>query len=805
MADFQLTSPVPEEDKVSYVDATVVRVSLQKSDSGWTVMTVDRGGVPESWVGVMPEMSDGLPVRAQGEWENGKWGKQFRVRSIVVRMPEATDPDALARFIAKLGVPGLGEAISRRIVNALGAETISVMESTDLSRLIAVKGVSEAMANELSRKWQKHAVEGNILVGLERYGIRGALAKRVYRKYASKSLEVCEKHPYELGLTIDGIGFKTADKIAAAVGIARESIERIEAGVIYVMSEDIAKRGHCYADVETLVAKASHKDRLDLDEMLIPDGITRACERGYLVREGDKVFLSELYLAEVRVANRLVRLLRSPAKLRIYGEDQMEQHDMDREHDFMMGALGSLEFSDGRHFRDLARAPLPEHGEQVRTVDMAPPSEELAGFAERAIVEFERQTGFELAELQRKAVRTAMSEKVLIITGGPGCGKTATSRAVLHALEMAGFRIGCCAPTGRAAKRLMESTGREASTIHRFLEYKPSDDGKARFHRTPGNPLEETAVLADEMSMTDISLMANLLDALDDGARIVIVGDVDQLPSVGPGAVLRDLIESETIPVVRLNQVFRQAQGSKIITNAHRVNNGQMPEEKSAADSDFFWIQRTDAASASATAIKVITERLKNRGIEARNCMVVTPQRVGEAGVKSLNVKLQTVLNPQVLGKELTTGKQDPVTWRVDDPIRVTKNDYERLVFNGEIGWIKNVDPEKGTMVATIDDRDVPFEKKHFDTVVHAYAATGHSMQGGQCEAIIVILLREHYNLLSRQWLYTALTRGQKLVVLIGDPGAVRMAISETRREQRNTGLKEKLRAACAPKETPTP
>jgi exodeoxyribonuclease V alpha subunit len=438
------------------------------------------------------------------------------------------------------------------------------------------------------------------------------------------------------------------------------------------------------------------------------------------------------------------------------------------------------------------RTDLGEGGEPERA---SPPEEKLAAFAEEAIASFQQTTGMELAPTQKEAVRMAMRSKVMILTGGPGTGKSATSRAILYAFASAGFDISLCAPTGKAAKRLKEATGFAACTIHRLLGYKP-DMG---FQYRAGSPLPRTAVLVDEASMCDVQLFANLLDGLHDGARLVIVGDVDQLPSVGPGAVLRDLIDSGIVPTIRLDQIFRQAQGSQIIVNAHRVNRGLPPVNTDDKDSDFFFIPRTEAASALATTLKIITERLERRGISTRDCMVISPQKRGKVGVDALNESLQAVLNPA--GRGLVISERHGITWREGDPVMQTKNDYEREVFNGETGCINQVDPERNQMLVkvdagTADERAITYERKHFDNVALAYACTVHKSQGSQMKAVIVIMLNEHYRMLSRALLYTALTRGEKLVVLIADPKAIAIALSETRREVRDTGLRERLRLA---------
>lgn len=758
-----------DEEPVT-VDATVVRVRTH-GDGGWTILSVDRGGMPETWVGIMPELKEGMPVRATGAWEkHEKFGRQFKVQTIIVKMPDAADPGALAHFLAKL-VPGIGIRTTTRLVETLGAETILALEGNDIPRLAAIKNMSEERAKHLCEEWQKHSVEGQLIVQLARYSIKGAVAKRVVKRYGGRALEVVQHHPFELAMEVEGIGFKTADLIAKAVGIPHDSVERCESGLLYAFEEKVSSRGHCYTFRENLFEAGA--ELLEVADGAMADGLTAATEHGRFVLEGDahnpRIYLAGIYDAERMVAWRIKRLLLSPAILR-----KVEAMPMSDEPD----VLDEVE-------------PV-EDG----VVD-APPLAELVTHGHRAIAEFESGTGMVLAEEQRVAVETVMSAKVFVLTGGPGVGKTATTKAIIHALSTAGFEVACCAPTGRAAKRVTEATGRRASTIHRLLEFHPEHG----FQRNASRPLQATAIVADEMSMTDVSLMANLLAAVDDGARLIIIGDVDQLPSVGPGAVLRDLIDSGVLPVVRLTRIFRQAAGSRIITNAHRVNRGQMPE-KPQGESDFFWIERTDAEKAASTALQIVTQKLTGRGISARDCVVICPQRSGKAGVHALNAQLQAVLNP--MGAAVTVGKAPKQTvFRVGDRVMQLKNDYERDVYNGDMGWVRAVDQGKTTMTVQVDRPDglpqeVVYERKHFDNVTLAYACTGHKLQGGSAKAIIILMLREHYMLLSRQWLYTAISRGEKLVCLIADTKAVAIAVSETKREQRNTGLRERLQAALA-------
>ena len=771
------------EEGLRPVDATVLRV--RPFESGWTILSVDRAGMPETWVGMMPEVKEGMPVRATGKWEtHTQFGRQFKVATLIVKMPDAADPSSLATFLSKL-VTGIGIRTTSRIVATLGADTIPALEG-DPGRIAKVRGMSETKAKALCDEWQKHSVEGQLIVSLGRFGIKGAVAKRVIKRYGGRAVEMVEKHPFRLAMEVDGIGFKTADLIAKTVGIPHDSIERMEAGLLYTIEEKISSRGHCYTHREYLFDEAAKL--LDVGDGPLSEGLIAAERNGRVVIEHPEsdnpcIYLTNIYEAEVRVVARVKRLLSAPALLRKVEEmpiqDPMSVWD---------------------DFDDIDR--LDSEPSPGRTYTMAPPALErvlapephvLAEHGEKAIADFERTSKMTLAEKQREAVRAVMLHKVFVLTGGPGVGKSMTTKAILAALESAGFDVALCAPTGRAAKRLYEATGKQASTIHRLLEFHPEHG----FQRNAGNPLQQTAILGDELSMTDVSLMANLLCAVDDGARLIIVGDVDQLPSVGPGAVLKDLIDSGVIPVVRLTEIFRQAAGSRIITNAHRVNNGEMPE-KPVGESDFYWVERGDAEKAATTAIQIITDKLPGRGIPAKDAIVITPQRLGKAGVNVLNERLQAILNP--VGDAVVLGKAPTQSfYRLGDPVMQLKNDYERGVWNGDVGRIVAVDSQKFTMTVELDDgKRVEYERKHFEHVRLAYASTCHKMQGCQKKAVIVLLMREHFMLLSRPLLYTALTRAEKLCVLVADTAAVKIALSETKRERRNTGLRERLQHAIS-------
>lgn len=770
-------SEAETEEALRPVDATVLRV--RPFESGWTILSVDRAGMSETWVGMMPEVKEGMPVRATGKWEtHAKHGRQFKVATLIVKMPDAADPHSLATFLSKL-VTGVGIRTTNRIVAALGADTIPALEN-DPDRIAKVKGMTAEKAKALCEEWRKHSVEGQLIVSLGRFGIKGAVAKKVVKRYGGRAIDMVEKHPFRLAMEVDGIGFKTADLIAKTVGIPHDSTERMEAGLLYTIEEKVSGRGHCYTHREYLFDEAAKL--LDVGDGPLSEGLIAAEQDGLVVIEhadsdDPRIYLTKIHEAEVRVVGRVHRILRAPALLRKVEENPVPDGWDDFEN------IDRLE-SEGELPRTFMMAPP-----LVQRVP-APPLSALVEHGEKAIVDFERATGMALADKQKEAVRSVMRHKVFVLTGGPGTGKSASLKAILFALDAAGFDVAQCAPTGRAAKRMREATGKSASTIHRLLEYHPEHG----FQRDSGNPLSATAIVLDESSMADVQLAAHLLDAVDDGARLIIVGDVDQLPSVGPGAVLKDIIDSGVVPVVRLTEIFRQAAGSRIITNAHRVNHGEMPE-KPQGDSDFFWVERNDAEKAAATAIQIITDKLAGRGIQTKDAIVISPQRNGVAGVKALNERLQHVLNPD--GSAVTVGKSPHQTvYRVGDPVMQTKNDYERGVFNGEIGWVVDVDAINIAMKVTIPgepERDVIYERKHFDNVMLAYASTCHRMQGSQAKAVIVLMLKEHFMLLSRPLLYTAITRAEKLCVLVADTAAVRIALSETKRERRNTGLRERL------------
>jgi exodeoxyribonuclease V alpha subunit len=542
-----------------------------------------------------------------------------------------------------------------------------------------------------------------------------------------------------LALDVWGIGFKTADQIARDVGISPDAPERAQAGVLQVLS-DLATRGHVYAERADLVARAA--SMLELDDMNVERAIdTLGLSGRVLVEKGASgetaVYEASLFEAEMRVSKRLLELLTAQG-----------------------------------------RSLLSKRGESPETV------------AENAIAMFEERAQVALAPAQREAVIGAAHHKILVITGGPGVGKTTIVRAILSVFDRSGKTVRLAAPTGRAAKRMSEATGRDALTLHRLLEFEPKERG---FLRNRKNPIDGDVIIVDEASMIDLHLCDALTQAIADDARLVLVGDVDQLPSIGPGAILRDILASRVIPTVCLSQIFRQAAGSLIVENAHRIHDGIRPEGSTSKNGEFFVFVRDDPVDAAATIHDLVTDRIpRGFGLDpVRDIQVLSPMNKGPVGTLVLNESLQRALNPT--GPTVTRGER---TFRLGDKVMQLRNDYEREVFNGDIGRISVIDAEAVTMTVKFEGREATYEAGDLDDLVLAYATSIHKSQGSEYPAVVVTMMSAHFVMLSRNLLYTAVTRGKKLVVIITDGRALTMALSETRREERLTGLRMRLQAS---------
>ena len=716
------------------VDGEVVRVTFENDETGFRVLRVNVEGrlAPETWVGVLPVTAPGTRVRATGRYErDGRHGDQLKVETLLTVAPSTMD--GIERYLGSGMVPGIGPAFAKRIVEVFGLATLEVLDRSP-ERLAEVPGLGRGRVESVTKAWEKQRSIGAIMIFLQGHGASPALAMRIYKRLGPKAIDVVQRSPYRLSLDVWGIGFKTADRIAQSIGIKRDDAARAQAGV-YQTLHDLSSRGHVFASRGELAERAAAM--LEIDTLPVEVAIDALAASKHVrlesIESGESgeigVYLVEHYDAEVRLARRMRSVLRKNA----------------------------------------------------------PGQSRLAAGVEAAIAGFEKRAGVELAPAQRQAVQMAAQHKVLVLTGGPGVGKTTIVRAILSLFAEAKLVVRLAAPTGRAAKRMSEATGREAVTMHRLLEFDP----KSRtFARRNGRPLEGGAVIIDEASMLDLALADALLQAVSDDARLVLVGDVDQLPSVGPGAVLRDAIASGEVPTIRLTEIFRQAAGSLIVQNAHRIHEGLPPTSATGAGGEFYVIERAGDKAAADTVLELATDRIpKGFGLDPRTSVqILTPMHKGEAGTLMLNERLQQALNPH--GQEVKRGNK---TLRVGDKVMQLRNDYDREVYNGDIGFITEIDTATKKLVVRFDERHVDYEESELDELTLAYATSIHKSQGSEYPAVIVPILTQHFVMLSRNLIYTAVTRGKKLVVLVADPRAITLALAETRKEERKTYLAERL------------
>jgi len=727
--------PYQAHPPTEHLSGSIERVTFHSEQSGFCVLRVKVRGQRDlvTVIGSAASVTPGEYLECQGEWVNDRQhGLQFK--ALQLRSVPPSTIEGIERYLGSGMVKGIGPHFARKLVHAFGERVFDVIEDNP-DELRKLPGIGPKRQARVTGAWAEQKVIREIMVFLQSHGVGTARAVRIYKTYGDASVARVTENPYRLALDIHGIGFKTADAIAQRLGIAADSLIRAQAGVRHCLQE-VAGNGHCAAYREALAEQAVAL--LTIPAPVIEEAIRAEVREGNLIEEPidarPALFLTALQRAEQGIAAGVRRLQ--------------------------------------------LRLPVWGH------ID-----------PERAIPWVEGRTGLALSPSQRSAVAAAIKGKVTVITGGPGVGKTTVVRSILDILAAKGVEMLLCAPTGRAAKRLAESTGREARTIHRVLEFDPK---AMAFKRDQYSQLKTHLLVVDECSMVDTALMNQLLRAVPTPAAVLLVGDVDQLPSVGPGSVLADLIASGAIPTCRLTEVFRQAAASRIIVNAHRINAGRLPEHahEGPADSDFYLIPCTSAEEIQDRLLRVVLERIPQRfGLDpVADVQVLTPMNRGGLGARSLNVALQQRLNPSSAPRVTRFGW----TYAPGDKVIQLINNYDKEVFNGDLGRIAAIDEEEGLVQVEVDGRRVEYEFGELDELSLAYATSIHKAQGSEYPAVVIPLALQHYMLLERNLLYTAVTRGRRLVVLIAEPRALAMAVKRIGSNLRLTKLRQRLVEAVA-------
>lgn len=728
-----LDSP-PARDE-STLEGVLERIVFANEENAWSVVRLAVPGRrdPVTAVGNLLGVQPGENLRLTGAWiQDPKYGRQFKVSSYATVAPATRT--GIEKYLSSGLIRGIGKGLAGRLVEAFGLETLDVIENRP-ERLREVEGIGPQRSAAIQRAWVEQRDIKDVMVFLQSHGVSTHFAIKVYKAYGAQAVHVVRDNPYRLAIDVHGIGFKTADAIATSLGISPTAPQRIEAGTLHLLGE-AADRGNVLLPRRELREEAAKL--LGAEDRRVDQAIDALAESGQVMVEPlpaapddpaeAAIFLKPLHTAEAGIAARIRALLVQP--------------------------------------------PLPLE------IDL-----------DRALEWFEKQERIALAPGQRQAIRSGLTRKVLVITGGPGTGKTTLVRGIVKILEKKGQKVLQAAPTGRAAKRLSEATGGEATTIHRLLEFNAQTRA---FDRNRDRPLSCDLLIVDEASMLDTVLAYHLLRALPDAGRLILVGDVDQLPSVGPGRVLADLIRSDAVEVVRLTEIFRQAQRSLIVVNAHRLNQGNMPVlEAVDGDGDFFFFERREPEEIVETICQLVVRRIP-AGFKldpVEQIQVLSPRNRGPLGTEVLNARLRDLLNPE--GPAVTRGGQ---TLRVGDKVMQVRNNYDLEVFNGDIGRVAAIDEEEQLMRVTVDGRDVIYDFASLDELVLAYACSIHKSQGSEYPCVVIPLHTTHYLMLQRNLLYTAITRAKRLAILVGEERALRIAVGNRKVRTRFTRLAERLR-----------
>lgn len=726
------------------IRCVVERITYQNPENGYSVLKAAVKNYKElvTVIGNLLDANVGSVLLIEGNWKvDAKYGKQFVAETWEETMPATIY--GIEKYLGSGLIKGVGPKFAKKIVQTYGTDTLEIIE-TDVERLMEVPGIGGKRVKMIAESWERQKEIKNVMLFLQDHGVSTAFAAKIYRQYGNGSIEKVKENPFRLADDIWGIGFKTADCIAEKLGIEKEAFVRLRSGIMYTLSA-LADEGHVYAEKEQLVKRAAGllqaeegsiimtMDQMFADKDLIREKIQKEADS----EETEAIYLPPFYFAETGTANKLKRLRDEPAEDRLWVQ--------------LMKAREKT-------------------GNFSLSVDVS---------------KIEKQVNMRYDEVQADAIRQAAVSKVMVLTGGPGTGKTTTTQGIIAAYRMFGLRVLLAAPTGRAAKRMAEAARLEAKTIHRLLECKPPEG----YQRNEENPLEGDVLIVDECSMIDIVLMNALLKAIPANMRLILVGDIDQLPSVGAGNVLRDIIDSGGFPVVRLTRIFRQAQTSQIIMNAHRINEGKMPEIKGGKEGDFFFVTKEDPQEAADTIVELVKKKLPAYyRVPANQIQVLTPMQRGVVGATNMNLALQEALNPE--GEGL---RRSGFVFRKNDKVMQIRNNYDKEIFNGDIGIVEAVDMMNRTLTVNFDNRSIEYEAAELDELVHAYATTIHKAQGSEYPIVVMPVLMNHFVMLQRNLIYTGITRAKRILVMVGTRKALAYAVRNVTVTKRNALLQERL------------
>ena len=760
-----MTSP---QHPTHTLEGTLERITFHSGDDGYTVarlMPRDKGYIV-TVVGKLLGVQVGETLALEGRWvDHASHGRQFEIASFRTLMPATVD--GIRRYLGSGLIKGVGPVMAKRIADTFGKYTLDVIER-EPDRLVEVPGLGRKKVELIKAAWREQQKIKELMLTLQELGLSPGIAVRIYKQYGDDALRIVRHEPYRLADEVYGIGFLTADRIAQGLGVAHDDPQRIGAGLRYTLSE-ASSDGHCFLPEPGLIERAAALLQVSAEQAIA-------------------ALHNPLVAGDIRIEN---------VELRIEKEDSTAQpisEGAEQPTELSQFSILNSQFAAAVYLAPFAHA---ETGVAAGLARLLRAPSVIAPFYnsarwEQVFAHLAERDGAALTERQEEAVRLTLTSKVSILTGGPGTGKSHLTRTIIRLLSARGYRYALASPTGRAAKRLSEATGAEAKTIHRLIEFSPQ--GGPHFKRNADRPLECDLLIVDEVSMLDVLLANHLLKALPPTAHLLLVGDADQLPSVGPGRVLRDLIESGAVPSVHLDAIFRQQEGSDIIANAHRINSGEPPIFAGGTGGDFFFFAAPQPERCAELVVELVTERIPRRfGFDPlRDIQVLSPTHRGPAGVANLNALLQEALNPpRVGGAEKHFGA---TLFRIGDRVMQMRNNYDLDVYNGDIGVVTAIDAAEQQLTVRYDERDVPYDFSILDELTLAYAISVHKSQGAEYPVVVVPLLMQHFNMLQRNLLYTGVTRARQLVVLVGDRRAIIRSVENNQVLERYTGLRQRMK-----------